>query len=66
MQTHDLLTRAEAAERARVSSATLSRYVANGRGPTVTRIGRKVLFRADHLNAWLDRFAGPNADQHAA
>jgi excisionase family DNA binding protein len=56
MQTHDILTISEAAALARVSERTLSRYIAKGNGPPVTRMGRRVLFRAPDFAAWVQAF----------
>jgi excisionase family DNA binding protein len=52
-----VLTKPEAAARARVHLRTLERRIEDGTGPRVTRIGRRVLIREDHLAEWLDRCA---------
>jgi uncharacterized membrane protein len=52
---HLLLTKREAASRARISERTLERILANGSGPAVTRIAGRVLIREDYLTAWIDR-----------
>ena len=49
-----LLTKREAAARARVSERTFERILANGTGPAATRIGSRVLIREDYLADWLD------------
>ena len=49
-----LLTKREAAERARVHVATLNSLIRNGQGPALTCIGGKTLIREDRLTAWLD------------
>lgn len=54
MQTPELLTRAEAADLARVHIDTLGRWIADGRLP-VTRLGRKVLIRRSALFAFIDQ-----------
>ena len=51
---HTLLTKREAAARLRVSERTLDRALASGTGPTVTRIGSRVMIREDHLDAWIE------------
>jgi hypothetical protein len=43
----DVLTREEAALKARISQRSLDRHIANGSGPAVTRIGRRVLVQSD-------------------
>jgi predicted DNA-binding transcriptional regulator AlpA len=50
-----LLTKREAAARARVSERTFDRVLASGTGPAITRIGARVLIREDHMGAWIDR-----------
>lgn len=39
------------------SERALRHMIADGRGPRVTRIGRRKLVRADHLHEWLDGLA---------
>ena len=51
----ELLTLDEAARKLRVCGRTLSRLAARGEGPALTRIGRRVFVRADHLAAWIER-----------
>lgn len=65
----DLLTRAEAADAARVSLETLKRWIAAGHLPTV-RPGGRVLVRRDALAAYLEACsttatAGPLAGRRA-
>jgi hypothetical protein len=48
-----LLNHREAALLARVSQHTLARLVAEGRGPAMTRIGRKKLYAENDFNDWL-------------
>ncbi|MGI4943359.1 MAG: helix-turn-helix domain-containing protein [Janthinobacterium lividum] len=52
-----LLTRGEAAQKARISPSTLGNLIRSGHGPTVTRIGGRIFFRPEHLVSWLDRCA---------
>ncbi|NPD68282.1 helix-turn-helix domain-containing protein [Lichenicola cladoniae] len=49
-----LLTKREAAERARVHVVTLNTLIRSGHGPAVTRLGGKALIREDSLQAWLE------------
>jgi excisionase family DNA binding protein len=42
------------AARLGISTRTLDRMTENGTGPHVTRVGRRVLFRADLLTAWIE------------
>jgi predicted DNA-binding transcriptional regulator AlpA len=62
---HTLLTKREATARARVSERTFDRILASGDGPTVTRIGSRVLIREDHLAEWIERCAETPAKQTA-
>lgn len=50
----DLLTIAEAAELLRAPVATLRYWRHLGTGPTSFRLGRRVLYRRDDLQAWVD------------
>lgn len=54
MTNHAVLTRREAATRARISLRLLDKLIAAGTGPTVTRIAGRVLIREQHLAEWLD------------
>ena len=49
----DLFDKAYAAGRARISTQTLDRHIANGIGPRVTRVGKRVLFAGPDIEAWL-------------
>lgn len=51
--THDLLTEPEAAAALRMSTNTLKRRRAAGQ-ISYTRNGRRVLYRREHLDAYLD------------
>jgi len=53
----ELLTKSEAAKRARITERTLDRHIAAGSGPILVRIGRRVLVRADDMRAWIDQHA---------
>ncbi|WP_156252577.1 helix-turn-helix domain-containing protein [Pseudactinotalea terrae] len=57
-QPDDVLTRAEAAQAARVSRATLDRWIATGHLPVV-RLGRRVLVTRSALAALLDAATVP-------
>jgi hypothetical protein len=48
-----LLTKREAAGRARVCQRSLEKLIAQGRGPVITRVGGKILITGDHLDAWI-------------
>ena len=50
----ELLTKKEAAGRARISPRLLDKQIALGRGPAVLHIGACVRVRADALEAWLE------------
>jgi excisionase family DNA binding protein len=50
----DLLTITEAAELLRAPVATLRYWRHLGTGPTSFRLGRRVLYRRDDLQAWID------------
>ncbi len=49
----DLLTSTEAAELLRAPVATLRYWRHLGTGPHSFRLGRRVLYRRDDLNAWI-------------
>jgi excisionase family DNA binding protein len=55
-----LLTPAEAATLLRTTRKAVYTMVARGALPGVTRIGRRLLFRADVLLHWLDQKAAPS------
>lgn len=63
---HTLLNKREASQRARVSERTFDRVLASGDGPTVTRIGGRVLIREDHLDIWIERCAEPPIQKAAS
>ncbi len=50
----DLLTITEAAELLRAPVATLRYWRHLGTGPASFRLGRRVLYRREDLNAWID------------
>lgn len=50
----ELLTLAEAAELLRAPVATLRYWRHLGSGPRSFRLGRRVLYRRDDLQAWVD------------
>lgn len=55
---NQLLDRAEAAQRAGISTRSLDRMIAEGRGPRVTRMGlRRVLIAERDLTAWIENAA---------
>lgn len=49
----------EAAEIAQVHERTLQRQIEAGTGPTLTRIGKRILIRESDLKRWLDRCRQP-------
>ena len=53
-QPADLLTISEAAELLRAPVATLRYWRHLGSGPHSFRLGRRVLYRRDDLQAWID------------
>jgi excisionase family DNA binding protein len=54
----ELLTRAEAADVARVHVDTLARWITDGSLPAV-RLGRRVLVRRDSLTALIEQSTAP-------
>jgi len=61
---HDLLTIHEAADIVRAPVATLRYWRNRGVGPHSFRLGRRVVYRADDLRAWIDaqhEQGGPDA-----
>lgn len=50
-----ILTKTEAAERAKISRRQLDCQIRAGRGPAVTKIGGSVRVRSDVLEEWLER-----------
>ena len=57
----DLLTISEAAELLRAPVATLRYWRHLGTGPRSFRLGRRVLYRRDDLQAWVDEQLGRSA-----
>jgi len=51
----EVLTKDEAASRARISRRYLDKRIKAGDGPDVFHIGRRALVRSDALQAWLER-----------
>lgn len=49
-----LLTPAEVAERLRVSTRTLEFWRHQGRGPAFVRLGKRVRYRADDVEGFID------------
>ena len=56
----------EVAEHARITLPTLHRLLRAGAGPTVTRIGGRVVVQEDHYRAWLERNTQSARDGEAA
>ncbi|MDN4474634.1 helix-turn-helix domain-containing protein [Demequina sp. SYSU T00192] len=57
-----LLTIPEVAEKCRTSPATVRYWRQTGTGPRSMRVGRRVLFREEDVQAFLDRCYG--LDEH--
>ena len=51
----ELLTTPEAAQALRLSERTLIRWRVDRKGPPVVRAGRRIMYRASDLDAWLER-----------
>ena len=49
-----LLTTVEAGAFVRLSRRTLEDYRTKGTGPTFRRLGKKIYYRTEDLNAWID------------
>ena len=52
-----LLDHKEAAERVRLSSATLAKWRIKGIGPTYLKLGHRVFYRPGDLEDWLESTA---------
>ena len=59
----EILTKREAAERAKISRTMLNKQIRAGNGPAVTVIGRAVRVRSDALQTWLERCTVPQHGQ---
>lgn len=63
----EVLTKKEAAERARISRTMLDKQIRLGIGPAVTQIGGCTRIRSDLFEEWLrNRTVQPAGDQAAA
>jgi excisionase family DNA binding protein len=60
----DLLTIAEAAQLVRAPVATLRYWRHLGTGPRSFRLGRRVVYRRDDVDAWIDAQHGLSSGQH--
>jgi hypothetical protein len=49
----ELLNTVEAAQRLRLNPQTLNRWRRQGIGPAYLRVGKKVMYQADQITAWL-------------
>jgi len=49
-----LLSRTTVIIRLGISMSTLDRLLAANKGPPVIRIGRRIMFREDQLNQWIE------------
>ena len=61
-----LLTKREAAARARMHVGTLNNIIRGGRGPALTVLGGKALVREDSLARWIDAQTEHHPEQAAA
>jgi len=69
MAAQQLLTIEEAAERTRLSVATLRFMRHRGEGPPSGKLGRRLFYRVDDLDAWIDaqfQAGASEADTRAA
>ena len=55
MPQSELLTTPEAAQALRLSERTLIRWRVERKGPPIVRAGRRIMYRARDLDAWLER-----------
>ena len=61
-----LLTTAEAATFVRLSRRTLEDYRTKGTGPTYRRLGKKIYYRPEDLNNWIDARAFTSTSEYPA
>ena len=61
-----LLTTVEAAAFVRLSRRTLEDYRTKGTGPTYRRLGKKIYYRSEDLNAWIDDRAFTSTSEYPA
>ena len=67
METSVYLTQDEAAEYVRLSPRTLERHRVHGTGPRFTKAGRRVLYKTENLEAWMEaRTFGSTSEVDAA
>lgn len=62
----EVLTKDEAASKARITRKALERRIRLGEGPAVVRIGGQVRVRSDELENWLRRCTVPASGQQVA
>lgn len=48
-----LLNTKEAAQRCRLSTSTLEKYRVTGDGPRFAKLGERVIYRAEDIDAWI-------------
>ena len=58
-----LVTRDDLARHLGISTDTLARWEGRGTGPTSIKVGRRVLYRAATVNAWLRGLERPKPGQ---
>ena len=61
-----LLTTIEAAAVLRLSKRTLEDYRTKGTGPTFRRLGNKIYYRREELDAWIDDRAFSSTSEYPA
>lgn len=63
----NLLNQREAAARLRLSPRTLERWRVSGEGPRFAKLGRRIGYRSDDLEAWINsRLVGSTSERGAA
>ena len=62
----EILSKDEAARKARISRRFLDKCIKAGEGPEVMRIGTRALVRSDALQAWLERLSAKSPQEAAA
>lgn len=65
-QARDRLTVKDAAEHVGLSASTLNKMRVEGRGPRYMRLGNRVIYRRQDLDAYLERSVVETTDSRAA
>ena len=66
MSDSPLLSTVEAAAVLRLSKRTLEDFRTKGTGPTYRRLGKKIYYRPEDLNAWIDDRAFTSTSEYPA